>query len=76
MSAIKPSDLTLAIQKATDVFTDIVDCPTDNDIINIQQLLLSVLMKTKYDELTLTHNLSGVILPTECYEQVYLNGPT
>ena len=31
-------------------------------------------MKTKCDELTLTHNLSGVILPTERYEEVYLNG--
>ena len=31
-------------------------------------------MKTKYDELTLTHNLSGVILPTERYEHIYSNG--
>ena len=30
-------------------------------------------MKTKYDELTLTHNLSGVILPSERYEQIYKN---
>ena len=74
MSAIKPADLTLALQKATKVFTAIVDCPTDNDIINIQQLLLPVLMTTKYDELTLTHNLSGFILPSERYEEVYSNG--
>ena len=31
-------------------------------------------MKTKYDELTLTHNLSGVIIPSECYEQNYKKG--
>ena len=31
-------------------------------------------MKTKYDKLTLTHNISGAILPTERYEQVYSNG--
>ena len=31
-------------------------------------------MKTKYDELTLTQNLSGVILPSECYEQIYKKG--
>ena len=31
-------------------------------------------MTTKYNELTLTHNLSGVILPTERYEEVYSNG--
>ena len=31
-------------------------------------------MKTKYDELTLTHNLSGVILPTEHYEHIYKKG--
>ena len=74
MSATKPADFTLAIQKATEGFTAIVDRPTDNDIINIRQILLPVLMKTKYDELTLTHNLSGVILPTEHYEQVYSNG--
>ena len=30
-------------------------------------------MKTKYDELTLTHNLSGVILPTKRYEHIYSN---
>ena len=74
MSATKPADLTLAIQKVTEGFTAIVDRPTDNDIINIEQLLLPVLMTTKYDKLTLTHNLSGVILPTELYEQVYSNG--
>ena len=31
-------------------------------------------MKTKYDELTLTHNLSGVILPMERYGHIYLKG--
>ena len=44
------------------------------DIINIRQLLLPVLMKTKYDEIILTHNLLGVILPTERYEYIYLKG--
>ena len=28
-------------------------------------------MKTKYNDLTLTHNLSGVILPSEHYKQIY-----
>ena len=74
MLETKPADLTLALQKATEGFTAIVDCPTNNDIINICQILLPVLMKTKYDELTLTQNLSGLILPTERYEQVYSNG--
>ena len=74
MSATKPADLTFAIQKATEGFTAILDRPTDNDIINIQHLLLPVLMTTKYDELTLTNNLSWVILPSERYEEVYLNG--
>ena len=64
MSATKPSDLTLALEKATEGITEILDRPTDNDIIDIQELLLSILMKMKYDELNLTHNLSGVILPT------------
>ena len=31
-------------------------------------------MKTKYNELTLTHNLSGVILPTDRYKHIYLKG--
>ena len=62
MSATKPADLTLALQKATEGFTAIVDRPTDNDMIEIRQLLVQVLMETKYDELTLTHNISGVIL--------------
>ena len=31
-------------------------------------------MKTKYDKLTLTHNLSGFILPSERYEQIYRKG--
>ena len=31
-------------------------------------------MKTKNDKLTLTHNLSGVILPTERYDHIYLKG--
>ena len=70
MLATKPADLTFALQKATGGFTAIVDCPTGTGIINIRQLLLPVLMKTKYDELTLTHNLSGVILPTERYEHI------
>ena len=74
MSATKPADITLAIQKATEGFTAVVDRPTDIDIINTRKLLIPVLMTTKYNELTLTHNLSGVILPTERYEQVYSNG--
>ena len=74
MSATKPADLTLAIQKAIEGFTAIVDRPTDNYLIKIRQLLLPVLMKTKYNELTLTHNLSGVILPSERYEQIYKKG--
>ena len=64
MSKTKPANLILALQKATKGFTAIVDCPTDNDLIEIRQLLLPVLMKTIYDELTLTHNLSGGILPS------------
>ena len=68
--ATKPADLTLALQKATKGFTSIVDRPTDNDLIEIRQLLVLVWMKTKYDELTLTHNLSGVILPSKNYEQI------
>ena len=31
-------------------------------------------MKTKYDELTLTHNISGVILPSKRYEHIYKKG--
>ena len=67
MLATKPADLTFAFQKATERFTAIIDQPTDTNIININQLLLHVLMKKKYDKLTLTHNLSGVILPTDRY---------
>ena len=73
MLATKSVDLTLALQKAMEGFTAIVDRPTDTEIIDIQQLLLPVLMKTNYEELTLTHNLSGDILPTERYEHIYLN---
>ena len=74
MLATKPADLTLALQKATEGFTAIVDCPTYNDIIETRQLLLPVLMKTKYDDITLTHNISGVILPSERYEHIYKKG--
>ena len=74
MSTTKPTDLTLALQKATEGFTATVDRPTDNDIINIRKLLLPVLMNTKYDDLTLTHNPSGVILPNERYEHIYKKG--
>ena len=74
MSVTKPAYLTLTLQKSTEGFTAIVNRPTDNDLIDIRQLLLPVLMKTKYDELTLTHNLSGVILPSERYQQIYKKG--
>ena len=74
MSATKPAELTLPIQKATEGFTVIVDRPTDNYLIKIRQLLVPVLMKTTYDELTLQHNLAGVILPSERYEQIYKKG--
>ena len=63
MSATKPADLTIAIQKATEVFMVIVDRPTDNDLIDTRQLLVPVLMKTTYKELTLKHNLPGFIYP-------------
>ena len=74
MSATKLADLTLKIQKTTEGLTAIVDRPTDNDMIDIRQLLVPVLMKTKYDELNLTHNLLEVILPSERYEQIYKKG--
>ena len=74
MPSTKPYDLTLTLQKATEGFTAIMDRPTDNDIIEIRQLLLTVLMRKKYDDLTLTHNLLGVILPSERYEQIYKKG--
>ena len=51
-----------------------MDRPTDNDLTEIRQVLVSVLMKTTYDELTLQHNLAGVILPTGRYEQIYKKG--
>ena len=65
MSASKPADLTLTLQKATEGFTEIMDQPTDYNLIDIRQMLVPVLMNKKYDELTLTHNLSGVIPPSE-----------
>ena len=74
MSATKPEDLTLALKKATEGFTVIVDWTTDTDIIDIWQLLLTVLIKTNYDELNLTHNLYEVIIPTEMYEHIYSKG--
>ena len=74
MSATKPAELTLAIQKATEGFTVIVDRPTDNDLIEIRKLLVPVLMNTTYNKLKLQHNLVGVILPTELYEQIYKKG--
>ena len=74
MLATKPADLTLALQKATEGFTTIIDQPTDTNIINIRQLLLPVLMKTRYNELTLTHNLSGVMLSTDRYKHIYSKG--
>ena len=63
MSATKPADLTLATKKASEGFTSIATKPTDDDIVNICQLLFPVLMRTNYDELKNEHNLSGVILP-------------
>ena len=74
MSATKTADLALAIQKATEGFTVIVDRPTDNYLIEIRQLFVPVLMKTTYDESTLEHNILRVILPAERYEQIYKNG--
>ena len=49
MLATKPADLTLALQKATEGFMEIVYWPTDNDLIEIRQLLVPVLMNTKYN---------------------------
>ena len=74
MSATKPDEITLALQKATEGFTAIVDLPTNNDLIKIRQLLVPVLMKKNYNKLTLTHDLLGVILPSERYQQIYKKG--
>ena len=70
MSETKPADLTLAIQKTMEGFTVIADRPTDNDLIEIQQLLVPVLIKSTYNELTLEHNLLGVILYAKRYKQI------
>ena len=74
MSVTNPEDITLILQKATEGVTAIVDWSTDTDIIDIQQLLLPVLMNTKYDDLTLTHNLSGFIFPTYRCKYIYSKG--
>ena len=74
MLATKPANITLAIQKSTEGFTVIVDRPTDHNLIEIRQLLVPVLMKTTYDELTLENNILGFILSAERYEQIYKNG--
>ena len=63
MSATKPGELTLAIEKSSKVFAAIAKKPTDDDIFNFRQLLVLVLMITKYGELKNKHNLSGFILP-------------
>ena len=73
MSATKPDDLTLVIQKVTEGLMVIMDRPTDNDLIEIRQIIILVLMKTTYDELTLKHNILGAILPAERYGQIYKN---
>ena len=52
MSETNPADLTLALQKGTEGFMEVVDRPTDNDLIQIRRLLVPVLMKKTYDELT------------------------
>ena len=74
MLATKPVDLTLPLKKETEGFTAILDRPTDTKIINIRQILLPALMKKKYDELILTHNLFGFILPTYRYGHIYSKG--
>ena len=71
MSETKPADIILALQKVTEGFTAIIDRPTDTDIINICQLLFLVLMQKKYNELTLTDNLYGVILLTDRNKYIY-----
>ena len=72
MSATKPANLSVSLQKATEGFMAIIDCSTD--IIEIRQQLLTFIIKTKYDQLTLTHNISGVILPSERYKNIYKKG--
>ena len=44
MSATKPADITLSLQKATNGITTIVDQPLDTNIIDIRQLLLPFYM--------------------------------
>ena len=46
MSATKPEYLNLALKKATEGFTAILDQPKDTDSIDIQKLILPILMKT------------------------------
>ena len=46
----------------------------DTDIIDIKKLLFPVSMQSKYDEVTLTHNLSEFILPTYRYIHIYGKG--
>ena len=75
MSATKPYGLTLAIEKASEGFAAIATKPTDDDIVNISQLLVPVLMSTKYYELKNKHNLSGVVLIPIHYENIYGVGP-
>ena len=74
MSATKPEDIALTLQNATEGFIAIVDQPTYTHIINIRELLLLVLIQTKYNDITLRHNLPGVIFIMDKYEHIYRKG--
>ena len=47
----KTADLTLATKKSIELFAVVATKHTDGNIVNIRQLLVHVLMSTKYDEL-------------------------
>ena len=71
-----PSDLTLAIAKATQGFVETTEKYTDKYIVNIRKLLTPVLIKVKpYDQINNQHSLAGAILIEDRYKHIYKHGP-
>ena len=62
-----PDNILTVLQEATGTFGEIAVKPTDNEMARMNRTFLLILLKTPYDQMDITHNLSGLTTPSVNY---------
>ena len=70
---MKAEAITLLFKEASEAFPPIDGKPTDDDLLAIQEVLLTIMILIPYNQLTAVHSLTGLIINTSRYKDNHGN---